>query len=51
MLHICVTGNVPSITHLVSRVDSFHIGTRFPKYKGFDYEHGTQDAVLVDYYK
>ncbi|CAI4498372.1 ADQ_G0022860.mRNA.1.CDS.1 [Saccharomyces cerevisiae] len=23
VLHICVTGNVPSITHLLSRVDSF----------------------------
>ncbi|CAI6831026.1 ANM_collapsed_G0040160.mRNA.1.CDS.1 [Saccharomyces cerevisiae] len=35
----------------ISVVDFFHVGTRFPKYKGFDYEHGTQDAVLVDYYR
>nr|CAI6603479.1 CMF_HP1_G0031150.mRNA.1.CDS.1 [Saccharomyces cerevisiae] len=53
VLHICVTGNVPSITHLLSRVDSFHVGTRFPKHEDdrFIRENGTQDAVLVDYYK
>ncbi|CAI4306894.1 ADQ_G0006550.mRNA.1.CDS.1 [Saccharomyces cerevisiae] len=53
VLHMCHGECALAITHLLSRVDSFHVGTEFPKHEDdrFIRENGTQDAVLVDYYK
>ncbi|CAI4579881.1 CIH_collapsed_G0039690.mRNA.1.CDS.1 [Saccharomyces cerevisiae] len=52
-LYLRVTAFLPSISYLVSWIVFPHDGAVFPKYEDdcFTRENGTQDAILVDYYK